>query len=689
MTSNELFGATSPYLLQHRHNPVHWKQWSPNALEAAKKANKPILLSVGYAACHWCHVMAHESFEDESTADLMNRLFINIKVDREERPDIDQIYMTALHAMGEQGGWPLTMFLTPTGEAYWGGTYFPKTPAYGRPSFSQVLEAAERAYREEPAQIQNNVLRLRHAISEQNFQAGTAVVSDTMITELAKRLSSHMDREFGGIRGAPKFPNTQIVELFFRRAARTGIESFQHLAIEALRGMCRGGIRDHIGGGFARYSVDEQWFVPHFEKMLYDNAQILEQLCLAWGAVPSGEFRVAAEELVSWLHREMITCTHAFAASLDADSEGVEGKYYCWTLSELSAVLEQRELELLVSKYRFSEEGNWTEHHTGQRTNVVHHIGADIHDTDMETVRPIKRKLLSARNQRTPPARDDKILADWNGMMIAALARAGAVFGCPEWIDLGRNCFRFVIESMCEVHAEELYLAHSLRDGRTVTPAMSSDYVFLIRAALTLHDCNVCDLFTPKNGKPSSCLWLARQLARALLTGYADSETGLLSLARADASDVIYQHFSTTDDAIPNPNSVFLQSLQVLAALEDGNTFHEQAKKMISAITPKALENPFAHASFLNALDSRQHNFEIIITGTEGSLAVAAREHPFLSRIVIDGTADPEMLPARFSSNDLTPRAYVCRAGECSLPILTSDQLRDWLLMRKDADEAP
>ncbi|MFD0460785.1 thioredoxin domain-containing protein [Microvirga aerilata] len=355
---NRLKDASSPYLLQHRDNPVHWWEWGPEALAEAQRLDKPILISIGYAACHWCHVMAHESFEDPAVAEVMNELFVNIKVDREERPDVDHVYMSALHLLGEPGGWPLTMFLTPEGAPFWGGTYFPKEPRFGRPGFAQVLREISRLYRTEPERILKNRDAIKHNLSQTTSGDGGGLdLAD--LDRMALRLTELFDTENGGLEGAPKFPNPPILEYLLRYARRTSNAEARQRFLFTLERMALGGIHDHLGGGFARYSVDERWLVPHFEKMLYDNAQLLELYALGFAETGRAIFHDAADGSVAWLEREMTTAEGAFASSLDADSESEEGRFYVWRLSEIQEVLGQDDAGFFARVYDISEEGNW------------------------------------------------------------------------------------------------------------------------------------------------------------------------------------------------------------------------------------------------------------------------------------------------------------------------------------------
>ncbi|HEY4406394.1 MAG TPA: thioredoxin domain-containing protein, partial [Xanthobacteraceae bacterium] len=476
---NRLAHETSPYLLQHKSNPVDWWPWGPAALVEAKRTNKPILLSVGYAACHWCHVMAHESFEDEATAAVMNELFVNIKVDREERPDIDQIYMSALHLLGERGGWPMTMFLTPDGEPFWGGTYFPNTSRFGRPGFTDVLRNVSRIFHEEPQNVEQNRAAIMARLAESARPKGQVTIGAAELDRAAAQIGGLIDPLHGGLRGAPKFPQAMMLEFLWRAGQRTGTQRYFAAVELTLERICQGGIYDHLGGGFSRYSVDERWLVPHFEKMLYDNALLLELLGLAYQRSGRELFRTRARETVGWLVREMTTSEGAFSASLDADSEGEEGKFYVWSRAEIAQVLGQEDAAFFSARYDVTPDGNFEGHNI---MNCLNDLPRNMEDE--ERLAPLREKLLAARSRRVRPGLDDKILADWNGLMIAALVNAGVILDEPSWLQDAARAFLFIDAKMS--HGDRL--GHSWRDGRLLFPGLASDHAAMIRAALALHE---------------------------------------------------------------------------------------------------------------------------------------------------------------------------------------------------------
>ena len=484
MAENRLGEETSPYLLQHKDNPVHWQAWNAETLAAARAADKPILLSIGYAACHWCHVMAHESFENPGIAVQMNDNFVPIKIDREERPDLDAIYQNALALMGEQGGWPLTMFLTPEGEPFWGGTYFPPEPRWGRPGFPQVLAALAKAYRGDRDTIFKNVEALREGLQKLGRPErgdGTAPeISAELLDRIAERLLREVDPLNGGIGTAPKFPQCGIFELLWRAWKRTGREPYREAVLRTLTTISQGGIYDHLGGGYARYATDAHWLVPHFEKMLYDNAELVSLLTLVWEETRDPLYAQRVAETVGWLEREMINNDGAFVSSLDADSEHEEGKIYVWSEPEIDAVLGD-EATLFKRFYDVDAGGNW------EGKTILNRL-AHPALADMETEAALARcrdKLLAARAPRVRPGLDDKVLADWNGLMIAALAAAGSSFERADWVAFAERAFAFITLRMTGPDGR---LHHSWCAGAARHPASVDDYANLCRAALALYE---------------------------------------------------------------------------------------------------------------------------------------------------------------------------------------------------------
>jgi uncharacterized protein YyaL (SSP411 family) len=662
---NRLARETSPYLLQHKHNPVEWWPWGTEALAAAKSSNKPILLSVGYAACHWCHVMAHESFEDEATARVMNDLFVNIKVDREERPDIDQIYMSALHHLGEHGGWPLTMFLTPAGEPFWGGTYFPKTSRYGKPAFVDLLREVERVFRQEPQSIEQNSSALMARLSETARPKGRVVIGAPELDRAAGQIAGMIDPVHGGMRGAPKFPQPMMLEFLWRAGRRRNDKRYFGAVELSLARMCEGGIYDHLGGGFSRYSVDERWLTPHFEKMLYDNALLLELLALAWQRSANDLFRTRARETVAWLAREMTTEQGAFCASLDADSEGEEGKFYVWSLAEIEAVLGKDDAEFFAAHYDVTAGGNFEGHTI---LNRLKHLPRSMEDETR--LAPMRDKLLRERGKRVRPGLDDKVLADWNGLMIAGLVNAGVAFDESAWIEMAARAFLFVDAEMA--HGNRL--GHSWREGKLLVPGLASDHAAMIRAALALHEAT------------GEAAYLERALAwqGTLDRHYANRDTGGYFLTADDAEGLVVRPGSTSDDATPNPNALAAQNLIRLAVFTGQHAWREQADRLFDGIVSAAGENLFAHLALLNALDLRLRAAEIVVAG-QGARADAlladARKLPFLDRIVLRAAPSlPASHPAQEKIKAATDAAaFVCVGETCSLPVTEPGAIADAL----------
>ncbi|WP_346892941.1 thioredoxin domain-containing protein [uncultured Roseibium sp.] len=666
MTENRLASSTSPYLLQHKDNPVHWYPWGPEALAAAKAENKPILLSVGYAACHWCHVMAHESFEDASTADVMNRLFINIKVDREERPDIDQIYMKALHALGEQGGWPLTMFLTSDGEPFWGGTYYPKEAKWGHPAFVDMLEAVSRTYHTDRDRIETNRSGLLEALKTEITP--TAPIDRSLMMAAGERLLSLYDPEHGGIKGAPKFPQASILDLLWRTGLRAGNDKAKETFLHTLRQISNGGIYDHLKGGIARYSVDHLWLVPHFEKMLYDNGQYLDHLATAYLATGEDLFRNRIEETVDWLLDEMRMEGGAFAASLDADSEGVEGKFYVWTAEEITEVLGEEDAALFAKAYDVSPSGNW------EGVTILNRLKTPSLSAKEEArLARLRKKLLGRRSSRIRPGLDDKILADWNGLTIASLARAARFVSRESCLEPAKAAYGFIMETMIR----DGRLGHSWRKGRLLLPGFASDYANMMNAALALAEACPDDAMT--------YIADAEKLGKALVEGYQTNE-GAFYLTASDAEGLIVRPVTSADEATPNPNSMAALTFAKLYILTGKTEYRDLADKVLIALSSDIPKNVFATASLLTAFDTRTNGRLAVIVAPSGTdpnpfLKVLSKAvDPALHCLVLESTEDlPDDHPAK-GKNALEnkPTVYLCREGACSFPITR----------RKDLEEA-
>ncbi len=676
MTQNRLAQETSPYLLQHHDNPVHWQPWDDAALQAAQKEDKPILLSIGYAACHWCHVMAHESFENPDIAAVMNEHFVNIKVDREERPDLDSIYQSALALLGEHGGWPLTMFLTPKGEPFWGGTYFPPEPRYGRPGFPQVLLGISEVYKQEPEKVKKNVSGLGKALEKLSENLTGQQVTPAQITQIAERLLKESDPFNGGIGQAPKFPQPSIHKLFWRAWKRSGQQTFRDAVELALTRMCQGGIYDHLGGGFARYTVDERWLVPHFEKMLYDNAQLLDLLTWAWQESANPLFEQRIRETVGWLLREMRAqkseesseTVAAFASTLDADSEGEEGKFYVWSEAEVDEILEEN-APAFKTAYDVSQGGNW------EGKNILNrlHNTELLSDEEETALEQAKAQLFQRRKDRIHPGWDDKVLADWNGLMIAALAKTGAVFREAAWIEAAAGAFGFICENMMP----EGRLHHSWRRGHLKHAATLDDYANLGDAALALYQTTGDEYYLSQ----------AKAFCATLDRHYWDDAGGGYFFTADDARDLIVRSKSAHDNAVPSGNGTMVAVLTRLFHLTGDDSYRERAEKLITSFTGEINRNFFPLSTLLNGAEFFQSAQQIVIVTRPGALA-ASDAAPFLECLhrlslpnailqVIDSESElPEGHPARGKGlvGD-APAVYVCQHQTCSLPITTAEEL--------------
>ncbi len=674
MPRNMLDHETSPYLLQHKDNPVHWYGWGPQAFQDARKYGKPVLLSIGYAACHWCHVMAHESFEDPQVADLMNELFINIKVDREERPDIDAIYMHSLSLLGQPGGWPLTMFLTSDGEPFWGGTYFPPRPAHGRPAFREILREVHQVYMSEPGKIANNRDALKTALEQMSQTTTEGVLSLDILDQAVRGLARQIDSSHGGLKGAPKFPQASIFEMLWRGHLRSRDETQLKLLKATMDNICQGGIFDHLGGGISRYATDEKWLVPHFEKMLYDNAQFIDLLTMIWPGTHSTLYAWRLFETVAWVQREMITPEGAFAASLDADSEGVEGKYYVWDEAEIDRLLGM-DAKFFKQHYDVTPVGNWEEKTI---LNRLKDFGL-ASDADERRLALLRGKLLPVREQRVAPARDDKVLADWNGMMIASLANAAAVFDRPSWFEMAARAFEFISQSMV---SPEGRISHSWCAGKTSGAEILDDYAQMSRAALTLYELTGIENY----------LGCAKRWTDQVNDRFWDSENGGYFYTPKDAKDLIVRTRQGADNATPSGNGVMANVLARLGYLTGDMAHRQRATAVIEAFGGEARKNFLASSSLLNSLEFLERGIQIVILGDRADkhtqkLLQAVYSQPVPDRcvmVIAPGTELPKNHPARNKTRrDDRATAYICRGPSCSMPLTDPGMLADAIDPRK------
>jgi uncharacterized protein YyaL (SSP411 family) len=681
MATNRLGQATSPYLLQHADNPVHWRLWGDDALAEAKTRNVPILLSVGYAACHWCHVMAHESFENDAIAALMNEHFVNVKVDREERPDLDQIYQAALAMLGEQGGWPLTMFLTPQGEPFWGGTYFPPEPRYGRPSFPQVLLGIADAWANKQEQVTTNVSALMKALHQRAHSEAGGRIPTELIDRIAERFAQEVDRVHGGIGGAPKFPNPPIFELLWRGYRRRGDADLKTAVTVTLDRMCQGGIYDHLGGGFARYSTDARWLAPHFEKMLYDNAQLIDLLTQAWADTKSTLYARRVAETIAWLEREMIAEAGAFAATLDADSEGEEGRFYVWSAVEIDAVL-GAEAAAFKRVYDVTPAGNWEGHVILNRLPTMLLGSAEQEDA----LAASRARLLERRATRIRPGRDDKILADWNGLMIAALARAGFAFDRADWIALGARAFA-AVETLLGGFGDTL--RHSYRAGRLGPLAMLDDFACLAKAAVALYE-----VTGEAHYRDAAETLVARAHER-----FWDAAEGGHFFTAAAASDVITRSKHAQDNATPSGNGVLAAAHARLFHLTGDETHRTRAAATIAAFSGALQRNFFSLPTLINAQEQLETAQLLVIVGPRlradtRALLAAAGAAASLPNLVVQLVEDSSALAPAHPAHGKTMRgehatAYLCRDQTCSAPIDDAALLAKTLARQSWSEQGP
>ncbi len=674
--TNQLINETSPYLLQHAHNPVDWYPWGPEALDRARRENRPILLSVGYSACHWCHVMAHESFEDPETADLMNRLFINIKVDREERPDLDKIYQTAHSLLTQRtGGWPLTVFLTPDDQVpFFAGTYFPNEPRHGMPAFADLMQRVVNFLAEHEDEIRKQNTSLVNAL-ESISAAGTAAeaLHGAPLDTARQQLERSFDERHGGFGEAPKFPHPSNLERLLRHWAGTCVngggadQRALHLTVFTLEQMAQGGMNDQLGGGFCRYSVDDRWMIPHFEKMLYDNGALLALYAEAHAATGNPLFKRTCEQTAAWVMREMQSEEGGYYSSLDADSEGEEGKFYVWTPEEVESLLTAEEYRLCARHFGLDKhpnfEGKWHLHVYRSREQLAREFSLEATEVD-RLITQACDKLLAARERRVRPGRDDKVLTAWNGLMIRGMAVAGRLLDRPEWIDSAGRAVDFIHEQLWR----DGRLLATFKDGRAHLNAYLDDYVDLIDGLLELLQARWRD----------RDLLFAIELAEVVLDHFRDPAGGFF-FTSDDHETLIQRPKPNHDDATPSGNGIAAKVFARLGHLLGEAAYLDAAEHSLKALWPSVEHMPHGHASLLVALEESLNPIQTVILRGSGDAMAAwqrrlnAAYAPRRLALVIPESEHvlPGVLSERSAQGEVL--AYICTGLSCSAPVTDFD----------------
>lgn len=679
---NRLGTEPSPYLRQHADNPVDWYPWGPEALDRAKREDRPILLSVGYSACHWCHVMAHESFEDPRVAAVMNQHFINIKIDREERPDLDQLYQGVVQLLGRGGGWPLTVFLTPDLRPFYGGTYFPPAPRHGLPAFEALLEGIAQAWKETRHELEHQADEFKKGLSEltrYGLESSSGQVTPADVVTAARALSRKVDRRHGGFgQSGPKFPNPMNLALLLRGYRRSGDTQLKDDALFSLEKMALGGVYDQLGGGFHRYSVDERWLVPHFEKMLYDNAQLLHLAAEAWWVAPRPLWRKVATETVGWLTREMTSPEGGFYAAQDADSEGEEGRFFVWRHDEVTEVL-GADAALVAMHFHLEPSGNF-EHGTTilevQRDEaaLAKEFGLSV-DEVSRRLDAAKKRLFEVRAKRVAPGRDDKVLAGWNGLMIRGLALAARAFGEPGWAALARRAADFLLEKLRQPNGR---LMRSWHEGHASVDGMLEDYGDVASGLVALYQAT----FEPRY------LEVAQQLADLAFDLFWDPSERAWLAAPKGQSDLLVPTFALHDNAFPSGASTLAEAQVTLAALTGAARHLERAAAYIERLREELLANPFGYGHLWLAADA-------LADGGADVCLVGTREGLTPLQAVVDSTWAPTTAVLRHEVDTPVPEilrevlasrttkspasAWVCRNFACSPPVSSADALKTLL----------
>jgi uncharacterized protein len=672
---NRLAHETSPYLLQHADNPVDWYPWGPEALEKAKAEDKPILLSIGYSACHWCHVMAHESFEDPATAEVMNRLYVNIKVDREERPDLDKIYQTAHFMLSQRsGGWPLTMFLTSDQVPFFGGTYFPDTPRHGLPAFRDLLERIAGFYHERREEIERQNESLQNALTSLFSPRGHDALNSAVLDTVRSAIAQQFDEREGGFGTPPKFPHPTTIERLLRHFAHTGDDRARYMACFTLEKMARGGLNDQLAGGFCRYSTDGQWMIPHFEKMLYDNGPLLALYAQAHAATGDAYFAEVAQRTADWAIRTMQAPEGGFYSALDADSEGEEGRYYVWEPDEVRALLPEEIYPVFARVYGLDRpanfEGRWHLHTFVSPEDLAKETGESA-STIEAMLDAARAPLLAAREMRVPPGLDDKILTSWNALMIRGLAVAARHLGRDDWAEAAQRAVDFIRGKLWRNGR----LLATYKNGTARLPAYLDDHAYLLDALLELLQVRW----------RTQDLTLARQIAGILLEHFEDREQGGFFFTADDHEALIQRPKTFADEAMPSGNGVAALALNRLGHVLGEPGYLQAAERSVRLATTLMDQAPMAHASMITAFEEQLYLPKLVILRGDPAMIDTWRERlardyaprRLVFAIPADAADLPEALAAKAPRGEAV--AYVCTGTTCSAPVTDPDALLEQL----------
>jgi uncharacterized protein YyaL (SSP411 family) len=662
---NRLADETSPYLRQHADNPVDWMPWTDEAFALARERDVPVFLSVGYSTCHWCHVMAHESFENETTAQLMNELFVNVKVDREERPDVDAIYMQAVQALTGRGGWPMSVWISPDGRPFYAGTYFPDTERHGMPSFARVCEAVSEAWRERRSEVLEQSDQLTAAIAQDVMRPERATdLTPQVLADAYANVRESFEPQFGGFGRAPKFPQAMAIDFLCRLYVRNQADETRTMITTSLDGMAAGGMHDQLGGGFARYSVDDYWLVPHFEKMLYDNALLLRAYLHGYLVTGEARYQDVVERIVGYLLRDMRDPAGGFYAAEDADSEGVEGKFYCWSIDEIREVC-GTDADAVIAYYGVTENGNFVDPHTGFSGNILH--VAHRNEVRSEAIDRADALLLERRSTRVRPGLDNKVLLGWNALLLASLTEAAAVLDRADWMDVARTNARFLLR---EMRGDD---GRFVRSWRAPYLAYADDYAALLEALLTLAEFD----------DPS---WLAHasEVADDLLALFHDDAGGFFT-SGTDAEQLVVRLKDPFDDATPSANSLAANGLLRLSALTGNTSWETPALEILRQLAPVMASHPTSFANLLGAAERAiTPPLEIAIVGDPADpktqalrREVTGRLLPVSVTLTAPASADTvSPLLADRVERDGLPTAYVCEHYACRQPVTSAEELR-------------